>query len=77
MRYFIGCLLLFGSPLLHAQLHDYNWMMGYSGGEGTDTTNEFGLMWWRFEDESLEIIDHQAVGEVKYPHFFRPRQLSP
>jgi hypothetical protein len=52
-------------------------MMGYSGGEGTDTTNEFGLMWWRFEDESLEIIDHQAVGEVKYPHFFRPRQLSP
>jgi hypothetical protein len=64
MRYFIGFILLFGSPLLHAQLHDYNWMMGYSGGEGTDTTNEFGLMWWRFEDESLEIIDHQAIGEA-------------
>ncbi len=64
MRYFIGFLLLFGNPLLHAQLHDYNWMMGYSGGEGTDTTNEFGLMWWRFEDENLEIIDHQHQGHA-------------
>ncbi|KGE89734.1 hypothetical protein IX84_01525 [Phaeodactylibacter xiamenensis] len=64
MRYFIVYLLLLCSSFLHAQLHDYNWMMGYSGGEGTDTTNEFGLMWWRFEDESLEIIDHQAVGEA-------------
>ncbi|KGE87227.1 hypothetical protein IX84_16390 [Phaeodactylibacter xiamenensis] len=39
-------------------------MMGYSGGEGTDTTNEFGLMWWRFEDEKLEVIDNQAIGQA-------------
>jgi hypothetical protein len=64
MRYFIGYLLLFCSPLLHAQLHDYNWMMGYSGGEGTDTTNEFGLMWWRFEDEELRVLDHQHEGQA-------------
>ncbi|WP_421947211.1 PKD domain-containing protein [Phaeodactylibacter xiamenensis] len=64
MRYFIVCLLLFGSPFLYAQLHDYNWMMGYSGGEGTDTTNEFGLMWWRFEDENLQILDHQHEGQA-------------
>ncbi len=66
MRYFIGFLLLFGNPLLHAQLHDYNWMMGYSGGEGTDTSNDFGLVRLAFAGERLEVIDQQAFGEAYF-----------
>ena len=72
MRYFIVYLLLLCSSFLHAQLHDYNWMMGYSGGEGTDTTNEFGLTRIKFEEESIQVLDQQSQGDA----FFWPNNIS-
>lgn len=72
MRYFIVYLLLLCSSFLYAQLHDYNWMMGYSGGEGTDTTNEYGLTRIKFEEESIQVLDQQSQGDA----FFWPNNIS-
>ncbi len=66
MRYFIVYLSFICSFSLHAQLHDYNWIIGYDGGPGTDTSNDFGLVRLAFAGERLEVIDQQALGEAYF-----------
>jgi hypothetical protein len=65
MRYFIGCLLLFGSAVLHAQLHDYTWLIGYGGGPGTPTDDNFGLSELDFHGEEL-IIKEVEISEAEF-----------
>ena len=65
MRYFIVCLLLFCSPLLYAQLHDYTWLIGYGGGPGTPTDDNFGLSELNFHGEEL-IIKEVEISEAEF-----------
>ncbi|MCR9103404.1 MAG: hypothetical protein NXI25_25895, partial [bacterium] len=47
-----------------SQLHDYTWLIGYGGGPGTPTDDNFGLSELDFHGEEL-IIKEVEISEAE------------
>lgn len=51
---------------ISAQLHDYNWVLGYGGGPGTPVNDSFGLSILSFKDETLHIESNEEEGSMLF-----------
>ncbi len=60
------------TAVIYAQMHDYNWILGYGGGPGTPVNDSFGLSILSFKDETLHIASNEEKGSM----FFDANNVS-